>query len=1086
MRKQSYNLILRWVAALALCAAALAAGALLSRQTAPGGGGVLISEVLASNSVCPAPDGAYPDFVELYNAGARECDLSGCGLTDSARLVKYVFPEGTVLPAGAYLAVWCDAHAAADSGYAAFSVSRDGGETVSLLNRRGVAIDSVLTAATQKNQSMCREGDGWTLSDRPTPGYENSDAGYAAYLAARGGAVSPVVISEFMSANSLYPLPDGTLEDWIELYNTGSGAADLSGCTLSDAEDKVKYVFPAGTTLEGGAYLLLPCGDGGLGFSLRADGGETLSLLGADGQILDRVVTPALPKDSSYARVDGAWTVCAQASPGYENSEAGCAAYLAALGLDGDCAVRISELMAENRACLADASGAFPDWIELYNGAAAAQDLSGFWLSDDPEQPRKWRIPEGVSVGAESCLLIFCDGGDGVTNGEVHAGFSLSRYGESVTLSNPVGTEVDTQSFPALGPDRAWADGAVTDAPSPGYPNTAEGALAFLASRAPAGPLVISEVMSANRSCLRQYNGKFYDWAELKNISDQPVRLSDFTLTDDLDEPEQYRLPDKTLAPGAVYVVLLSGGEEFPTYYDCAPFALNAEEDWLYLLGADGRPADYLRVAGLPDGGSIGRMDGEAGFFFFAGPTPERSNADGARGIAGAPSADPAPGVYADVDSAAVTLTAAEGAEIRYTLDGSAPTRSSPLYDGPITLEKTAVLRARSFAPGAVSSETATFSYILGTDHTLPVVSLVAAPADLLYFADDFSEQERPANLSFFGPEGSFSADCGVALFGQTSRKSPKKSFKIQFRSGYDGELVYPLFGEDGPERYSSLVLRCGQDYPFAIIREELMTSLAADASDSVPVQAFRYCALYINGEYWGIYALKERFSEDYYAARERVSAESCTMVRATRVYEEAPDLFELMQFAASHDMTDGDNFRYIEENVDLESLADWLICEIYCGNSDIMNNVRYARTTENGGKWQHCFFDLDWTFLVHGNCLNYAMGRGFQYCKIPAALFRNREFRAYFLERLAMQLRGVFAEENVLRRIDELCDEIRDEVPREKQRWGGSVQNWEQNVQNIRDFITAPGRVKELIDDACFYLGVGPEEKEQYFAGLY
>ena len=70
MRKQSYNLILRWVAALALCAAALAAGALLSRGTAPGGGGVLISEVLASNSGCPAPD----DFpVSAGSAAAPSC-----------------------------------------------------------------------------------------------------------------------------------------------------------------------------------------------------------------------------------------------------------------------------------------------------------------------------------------------------------------------------------------------------------------------------------------------------------------------------------------------------------------------------------------------------------------------------------------------------------------------------------------------------------------------------------------------------------------------------------------------------------------------------------------------------------------------------------------------------------------------------------------------------------------------------------------------------------------------------------------------------------------------------------------------------
>ena len=145
---------MRWAAALLLCAAALALGAFLSRRAAAGSG-LRISEVLASNSVCPAPDGSFPDFIELYNGGGGEADLSGCGLTDSSRVVKYVFPEGTVLPAGGYLVVWCDAHADAESGFAAFSVSRDGGETLSLRSRRGAAIDSAVTVAAPVSAWRC-------------------------------------------------------------------------------------------------------------------------------------------------------------------------------------------------------------------------------------------------------------------------------------------------------------------------------------------------------------------------------------------------------------------------------------------------------------------------------------------------------------------------------------------------------------------------------------------------------------------------------------------------------------------------------------------------------------------------------------------------------------------------------------------------------------------------------------------------------------------------------------------------------------------------------------------------------------------
>ena len=115
------------------------------------------------------------------------------------------------------------------------------------------------------------------LTDRPTPGFENSEAGYAAYMQSRDdAAVCAVHVSEFMSSDTLYPLPDGAPADWIELHNAGDASFDLSGCALTDASDKLKYVFPDGKRIEAGEYLLLRCGEDGLGFSLRADGGETL------------------------------------------------------------------------------------------------------------------------------------------------------------------------------------------------------------------------------------------------------------------------------------------------------------------------------------------------------------------------------------------------------------------------------------------------------------------------------------------------------------------------------------------------------------------------------------------------------------------------------------------------------------------------------------------------------------------------------------------------------------------------------------------------------------------------------------------
>jgi len=98
--------------------------------------------------------------------------------------------------------------------------------------------------------------------------------------------------------------------------------------------------------------------------------------------------------------------------------------------------VVINELMASNSATAADATGAFPDWVELYNKGDESVDLSGYFLSDDGSNLDKWIIPDGTSINADSYLIIWADSDeDQTTADELHASFKLSAGGESVVLS---------------------------------------------------------------------------------------------------------------------------------------------------------------------------------------------------------------------------------------------------------------------------------------------------------------------------------------------------------------------------------------------------------------------------------------------------------------------------------------------------------------------------------------------------------------------------------------------------------------------------------------------------------------------------
>lgn len=1061
--------------------------------TNAGGYGLYISEVMGSNGAYPDPEGRSCDWLELHNASDSALDLSGYRLSDNKNSVKYTVPEGTVLEAGAYMVIWCDA--AGDGFRAPFSISREGGETLYLMNSRNVTVDTVFTLPMTKNAPMVRIGGDWSIGSYATPGFENSEEGYNRYLASRSAGSFPVHLSEVMASNTLYPDAGGGLSDWVELYNTGSTDADISGCGLSDTPEEVKYIFPQGTVVPAGGYLVVACGQkNGVDFSLARGGGEILCLQSPNGDIIDRVELPGLEQNEVYAlTAEGVWEKSFLPSPGHENSEEGHRAYYGTATVT-DCPVIVSEIMAENRSCLTDADGDFSDWAELYNPGSEAVDLSGFWFTDDTAEPLKWYI-SSLSLQPGERKLIFCSGKGTAEQGEYHTDFSLGRYNEGFYIVSPEGAVLNGLAYEKMLPDQVYMSSDGVDRfegyqPTPGFENSAAGYQQYLNSQSRSG-LVINEVMSANNCVLRQDDGKYYDWVELKNRGSEPVDLTRYRLSENADDRDAYVLPDVTLQPGELFVLLLAGPEGAEGDEPWADFALDGEEAWLYLFDEREQPVDYVRVSGLPYQGSLGRMEGRPGFFLFAEPSPGEENADGKSGLTPMPTASVPAGVYNGADSLRVELSGS--GTIYYTVDGSLPTTDSAVYGGALEFRQTTVLRAMCLQDGCLPSEVLTLSYIINENHSLPVASLVAEPEDIFgsdgIYVDYFSGEEIYGNVSFFEPDGSFTADCGVALYGSLSRQTNhKKSFKISFRPVYgQSELEYELFDDGGVDYYSSLVLRSGQDYPLAVIREELMTSLAHDASDSLQTQRFRFCALYVNGEYFGIYSLKEAFSADYYANAHNVSADSVTLLRVIDVAGADANLYPLMVWAANCDITDPENYQKLTDNFDMESLADWIIFQAYCGNSDILNNVRYMMSTEEDGRWHWGFYDLDWSFNTHSNITdNSVLVYGQQYSILPRVALRNENFVDFFCRRLAHHLQNTLSTDNVLARIDELCDQIRPEMARERERWDGTVESWEEDVQDIKDFITEPGRDVELIDAFSQYLELSEAEKARYFGGMY
>ena len=740
-------------------------------------------------------------------------------------------------------------------------------------------------------------------------------------------------------------------------------------------------------------------------------------------------------------------------------------------------AVYISEAMASNKATLCDSTGDFGDWLELYNGDAESVSLSGWTLERDG---KSWPLPDVTLAAGEYRVFFRSELGD----------MSIPKEGCSLRLLDGQGVLADSLELPALAEDESACRGddgsmELTTFPSPGFENSDAGYRLFQETLLPSyAEPVIGEVMVYNNRHLG-IDGVYYDWVEISNPWAQPVSLQGYYLSDKDSDRLQYPLPGKLLKPGENLVIycstdlLLSGRPN-------SGFGLDSVKETLYLSRADGSLVDYVSLHNIPIDCSFGRRGTEGGFFYFDTPSPAKPNTGGARLIASAPVALTPDGVFDDTDAVLVELQG-EG-EIRYTLDGSTPDRSSPLYVEPVSITGTTVLRAVCLQEGYLPSATLDLSYILNEGHTLPVVSLIGDPEDItgpngLYQLYSY-ELERPGSFTLFAENGDrVQLRCGIKLHGATSRTREKKSFRLKFEDRYEGPLDYDLFS-NGVTHFRSILLRMPQEgRPTSYIRDTLMHKLAMENFPELPAQDHRYAVLYLNGEYWGIYNLREAHSETHYAQHYGVDENTVTESKGTWGHNNQAEA--VADFILTHDMRETENYAYAEEHLDLESIIGWCILEAYSGNFDANSpNMRFYWTAEDQ-KLHYALVDLDLGMFSYGG-FEIPFSTDYEYQRLAAALMENETFRDRLLTRLGELLRGPLSEAEIHKQIDTLAEELRPETARDMERWHNKPGDWESMVETLHEFVDYDGGRSGMLLKSLKYLRfIDSRVLEEYFGDL-
>ncbi len=763
--------------------------------------------------------------------------------------------------------------------------------------------------------------------------------------------------------------------------------------------------------------------------------------------------------------------------------------------------LKISEVMAENLSAFANDDGEYHAWAEITNYGALPIDLSAIHLTDDPDRPDRYTFPEGYLAAGDSVVIYLT--GKNKEDRPYHAPFGLKNGKESLYLFTDNDTLVDTitlseapenRSYGLLNGSYVWFAVA-----TPGQRNSGIAAptLEGLQEALFTG-VMINEVAAVSR---KGDAISPYDWIELYNVTDQPVNLAGYRLTEDPAQPG-LTFADTVLPAGGYITIFCDANDTTPEGYLQAPFSLNGNGDDVYLIAPDGNVADFFSTGKQRFGVTSGRKGIDRNTrVFFDTPTPAMPNGTSLAGYAGVPVFSTVGGyVAAGTD---ISLSAPSGCTIYYTTDGSAPTEAALRYTAGSTISVTAttVLRAAAYRQGYLASDTVTQTYLINQHHTIPVVSVSTDPEDLFgkqgAWTNYKNEDLQPVvHTEYFTKDGNKELDFDsiFRIAGGWSRENPQKAFSLNFNQSTGSSTIdYPLFEDSDVSMFHNLLLRpSGSDWSEAKLRDEFVAR-ALKNTDGQLIQSAQPVALYLNGKYYGLYYLREKRNEDFVASYTDIPAEYVQLAQhpalddyTTKLDE---DLQALIDYAKTHDLRKDEHYQYVLSQIDATSLMQYFAYQTYFGNGDCINNIACFRDSR-GGKWQWIVFDMDWActgFYANRNFLQqlydgtpYAEYMNYHY-PLMTALLKNEAFRREFIETYARLLQTTLDSERLLPILNSLAAEIEPEIPLQHQAYAApSVNRWNQQVGYIRRFIT--GREAVIIRQLKTTFGLSDEEWETIY----
>jgi len=688
----------------------------------------------------------------------------------------------------------------------------------------------------------------------------------------------------------------------------------------------------------------------------------------------------------------------------------------------------INEIITSNSSVNTDDDESYEDWVELYNSGTESINLLGYGLSDN-DNLFKWVFPDYTIQPGEH-LLIWCSNKNR-TNPDfpLHTNFAISAGGETISLTFPDGTIAD--QVPAIVIPQNFSYGRapsgsssflIFQEPTPGTSNPSEGA---------------ADELSAPQFSV---NSGFYNDSFTLTISHPDPEV---TLLYSLDgsEPKLENLGGKSYLYKNQY-------EEFPGQETGELL----EESFSTLMYTS--PIEVINRSELPN----------------------------------------------------------KIASISSTFN------QNPFYIPEFPIFKGTVVRAKAIKEGVLSSETVTKTYFISPEesnrYTIPIVSIsldeehffdyengiyVAGKdfddwrlenptSDALWSNANYKrsgdETEKKAHFSFFENGNEIiNQNIGLRIHGGFTRISPNKSLRLYARSEYGSSTFNHTFFEDSSySSFKRLILRnSGNDVSSTYFRDAFIQRTVNHLN--FDTQAYQPTITFLNGEYWGILNMRERFDRHYFERVYNIADGDLDFLEYNGFLVQEGDYEHyaaMLGFIENNNLNHVANYNYVATQMDTENYTDHFIANIYARNTDWPhNNIEFWRKrTEQyepnapygqDGRWRWVLKDTDFGFggdggpesYVH-NTLAFATSTGGDVNTNPEwstlilrKLLENTAFKNNFINRFADLLNTTYLPERVIGIINEMKSGIEAEIQEHRFRWStiGSMEQWQSNIDVMIEF---------------------------------